>query len=78
MPPGGAGDPAGLALAAHRLKGAAHAVGANPLGRAAAAIEAACKSGDRTGWRDALGMLAVKLRRAVAEIKTSATLRSSG
>lgn len=63
-----AGDLPGLAAAAHRVSGAARAVGATGLGRAAAALELAGKAGDREGCRDRLGQLAAELRRAVAEI----------
>src|SRR6185295_4127948 len=55
-----AGDLAGLAAAAHRLKGAAQVVGAERLGIAAGVLEQAGKAGDRDGCRDGLGPLAAE------------------
>jgi HPt (histidine-containing phosphotransfer) domain-containing protein len=63
------GSLASLALAAHKLKGAAQAVGATDVGIAAAKLEETGKSGDRDECTKLLGPLAANLRSAISEIE---------
>jgi len=73
-----AADLASLAAAAHRLKGAAQAIGAVDLGVSAHELEQMSKAGDRDGCRDQLGRVATELRRVIAQIKARIRAPTSG
>jgi HPt (histidine-containing phosphotransfer) domain-containing protein len=62
------GDLAALTAAAHKLKGAAAAVGATSVGHRASSLEAAAKAGDWSRCRQELGPLAADIRRVIVEI----------
>jgi PAS domain S-box-containing protein len=66
------GDLAALAAAAHKLRGAAAAVGAIGVGHRADSLEAAAKAGDWSRCRQELGPLAADIRRVIAEIDETA------
>ena len=66
------GDLAALTAAAHRLKGAAAAVGAVRVGHRASSLEEAAKAGDWSRCRQELGPLAADIRRVIAEIDANA------
>jgi HPt (histidine-containing phosphotransfer) domain-containing protein len=66
------GDLAALTAAAHKLKGAAAAVGAIGVGHRASSLEAAAKAGDWSRCRLELGPLAADIRRVIAEIDENA------
>jgi CheY-like chemotaxis protein/HPt (histidine-containing phosphotransfer) domain-containing protein len=65
------GDLASVAAFAHKLKGAALAVGARRVADVALRLESAGKAGDRAGCQDALGPLATETRLVASEIESA-------
>ena len=63
------GDLVSVLSSAHKLKGAAQAIGANAVATAAAGLEQACKAGgDPAQRRESFNMLVMELSRALGEI----------
>jgi signal transduction histidine kinase/DNA-binding response OmpR family regulator len=65
------GDLARVAASAHKLKGAALAVGARRVADVAVRLESAGKAGDRAGCEDALGPLASETRLVTSAIESA-------
>jgi signal transduction histidine kinase/DNA-binding NarL/FixJ family response regulator/PAS domain-containing protein len=68
----GRGNLAAVTAAAHKLNGAARAVGAAGIAEVAARLQEAGKAGDRASCSDALGPLASEIRRMLAAVEERA------
>ena len=68
----GASDMSAAVIAAHNLRGGALSVGAHALARAAGALEAAARAGDRAACGDLQAPLARELERAAEDIAAEA------